>query len=159
MKRLLDYTIAALVLTFMSTAALAQAVPVPDDKLTPGVVRHDLSDAQIRARKWGKDRRAVTEAMKAAVFRDYHVGGDRDPSCGKPRCEVDHRVPRSCGGADDVRNLYPQSAPYWHEKDLVEDWAAKRVKAGTMTVAACQAMFLAPADWRDSYRKIFGKEP
>jgi hypothetical protein len=87
--------------------------------------------------------------MRREVYRRYHVSGVRDPSCGDPRCELGHRIPRSCGGADDVGNLWPQSTPYWHEKDLLEDYAARRVKEGAMSPEQCQALFLAPVDWRE----------
>ena len=148
----------AAALVFVTGSAFAQATAAPDDDLTPGVVR-PITDAQIKATAWGKDARHVTPAMKAEVVRRYHVKGVKDASCGKPRCEVDHRVPRSCGGADDVENLWPQAVPYWHEKDLLEDWAARQVKAGKLTVEQCQAMFLAPADWRIGFRSVFGREP
>lgn len=138
--------------------AFGQAGAIPDPALTPGVVRA-IPDEQIRDTSWGRDERHVTPAMRAMVFRAYHVTGIHDPSCGAPRCELDHVVPRSCGGADDERNLFPQAAPYWHEKDLLEDWAARRVKDGSMTVERCQAMFLAPADWRIAFSAVFGHAP
>jgi hypothetical protein len=138
--------------------ALGQARPAPDPALSPGVVRV-LSADEIRGTAWGRDERHVTPAMKRRVFRAYGVTGVHDPSCGSPRCELDHVVPRSCGGADIEGNLFPQAAPWWHEKDLLEDYAARRVKDGTMTVEACQALFLAPADWRQGFRAVFGREP
>jgi hypothetical protein len=151
-------TVAALTLLLLTGPAFGQAREAPDDALTPGVLR-PLSDDEIRSTAWGKDARHITPAMKREVFRRYGVSGVHDPSCGAPRCEIDHRVPRACGGADDVDNLWVQAVPYWHEKDLFEDWAARRVKAGTLTPEACQAMFLAPADWRSGFRAVFGREP
>lgn len=156
MKR--TFALAMYIIVQSCTSVLAQATAIPDNTVTPGVVRA-ITDAQIRHTAWGKDARHVTPAMKREVFRRYHVSGVRDPSCGEPRCELDHLVPRACGGADDVNNLWPQAAPYWHEKDLFEDWAARRVKDGTLTVEACQAMFLAPADWRDGFTRVFGRDP
>lgn len=152
------FALAMYIIVQSCTSVLAQATAIPDSTVTPGVVRA-ITDDEIRATAWGKDARHVTPAMKREVFRRYHVSGVRDPSCGEPRCELDHLVPRACGGADDVNNLWPQAADYWHEKDLLEDYAARRVKHGEMTVEACQAMFLAPADWRDGFRTVFGREP
>src|SRR5690348_3315788 len=117
-----------LVLLLLAAApAFGQARPAPDPALSPGVVRV-LSAEAIRGTAWGRDERHVTPAMKRHVFAAYGVVGVHDPSCGEPRCELDHVVPRSCGGADDERNLFPQAAPWWHEKDLLEDYAARRVK-------------------------------
>jgi hypothetical protein len=159
MKRLVVVVLLpVLVLLLITGAAFAQAVAAPDPALTPGVLR-SISDEAIRATTWGTDPRHVTAAMRAEVYRRYDVTGVHDPSCGAPRCELDHLVPRACGGADDADNLFPQAAPYWHEKDLLEDYAARQVKDGTMTVEQCQAMFLPPADWRDSFEKVFGHPP
>jgi hypothetical protein len=54
--------------------------------------------------------------MKSSVFTSYGFTGNGDPRCASPmerrRCEIDHLVPRSIGGADDVRNLWPE--PYYN---------------------------------------------
>ncbi len=151
------YRFLAIALILLAGPALGHPVgaqDTPDDTLTPGVVRTDLTDEQIRTTRWGLDRRAVTPAMKAEVFRRYHVTGDHDPSCGAERCEVDHRVPRSCGGADDVNNLWAQSSPSWHQKDRLEALLARQVKSGAITPAQCRAVFL--GDWRAAYARYFG---
>lgn len=152
------FALAICALLYSGVQAFAQAAAIPDSTATPGVVRA-ITDDEIRSTAWGKDARHVTPAMKREVFRRYHVSGVHDPSCGAPRCELDHLVPRACGGADDVNNLWPQAVPYWHEKDLLEDTLARQVKAGTLSVEACQAYFLAPADWRDGFMAVFGREP
>lgn len=155
--------LALLILLGWPTLALAQARAVPDDHLTPGVVR-PLTPAQVKSTKWGRDERHVTMAMIRQVAKNYHITltakdprGDHDPSCGTPRCEIDHRIPRECGGADAVGNLFYQAAPYWHEKDVVENWYHRQVLAGKKTLAQCQDAFR--GDWRPLYMKITGKTP
>lgn len=132
---------------------------MPDDVLTPGVIRPELTLETICATKWGKDRRAVTEAMKRKVFEEYgYPLGQKDPRC---PCEIDHRYPRSIGGADAVENLSVQSyrGPWnAHDKDRAEDIAAASIcKAGGMSLDAARAMFA--GKWSDAYMRLFGVPP
>jgi hypothetical protein len=113
----------------VALSPVKQPTSVADPILTPGVVRTDLTLDQIKATKWGLDRRLVSARMKAEVYARYGFSGPHDLRCTPnpkdPRrtCEVDHRVPRCAGGADDIANLSPQ--PYGgdynaHQKDRVE---------------------------------------
>lgn len=146
MKRLL------LLLCFIPQQALAQARELPDNKLTPGVVRA-ITIAEIKSTKWGLDKRMVTDKMRSVTYARYKVTGDHDKSCGIQRCEVDHRLPRECGGADDINNLWVQSYPSWHLKDRLENWAHKQVLLNKLTVNQCQNIFF--ANWQDTYSRVF----
>ena len=89
----------------------AQAGDLPDKRLTPGAVR-PLSHATICSTIWSRDRRFVTARMKLNVYHSYKMIGPKDKACvpdahGR-RCEIDHLVPRSLGGADEPKNLWPQ---------------------------------------------------
>lgn len=163
MKTLLS----ALLLLLGVSFAQAQTVPpqVPNPQLTPGVIRTDLTPDQIKNTKWGTDQRLVTEAMKQQVMSAYHMTGSDCPS---GKLEIDHRVPRSLGGADDVMNLWPQcyekeppapkNSAEWgaHKKDRLEDYETKMFRAGKVTLDAARAVFLAP-DWRTAYVQAFGQ--
>lgn len=150
-------TRALFALLLLTCQAWAQAAAVPDSAKTPGAVRSDLTLDQIRTTKWGRDRRHVTAAMRKEVLRRYGIASEHDPSCGIPRCELDHSIPRCLGGAVDVNNLYPQSAPWWRLKDQLEDYACRAVDRGTMTLDAARALFA--RDWRVSYAAVFGHPP
>lgn len=134
----------------------ATHLPLPDRKLTPGVARPDLTLKQICATKWGKDARAVSAAMKRQVFAAYgYPMGNRDPRC---PCEVDHLVSRELGGADDVKNLWPQSySGPWNArlKDRVENRLHVEMCAGRLSLRAAQDAIR--ADWTAAYRKYFGE--
>lgn len=156
--------LAALLAAAVAMGGALQPTSVADPKLSPGIVRSDLTVAQICATKWGLDHRAVTASMKAQVYRRYGFAGPKDPRCTADRtgrtCEVDHRVPRCAGGADDMANLSPQ--PYggaWnaHMKDRVEDQACKAICAlvKPMPLGEAQAAFL--GDWTITYRAWFGE--
>lgn len=135
---------------------------VPNLALTPGVARAGLTTVKICSTKWGKDVRHVTEAMKREVFAAYGMSGNDDPRCiphGAQRCEIDHLVSRELGGADDVKNLWPQ--PYgtqpWNAllKDKLENRLHKEMCAGRITLKQAQAMLV--NDWRIAYRRYYGE--
>jgi hypothetical protein len=108
--------------------------------MTPGLIR-GLTQEQICTTKWGADRRHVTPAMRQEVLRRYRL--DHIDTRGKGVCcEIDHKVPRELGGADDPSNLWPQP---WVEaalKDAEENFYHRAVCAGTMTLFAAQYHFM-----------------
>lgn len=140
------------VLLLQAAAAFAAAQAVPDGSKTPGAWRSDLTEKQIKTTVWGSDERHVTPAMKAQVAKRYGVTGIHDKSCGTPRCELDHDYPRCLGGADAVDNLWPQAAPWWHLKDLVEDHACQDFRAGRIDLKTARGYF--EQDWRVQFRAL-----
>lgn len=153
---------------FILVLAAAAALVLPDPKLTPGVTRPDLTLAQICATKWGKDHRAVTEAMKRQVFTAYGLSGNGDARCvpdpntPAERCEIDHLVSRELGGADDTRNLWPQ--PYggrWnaHDKDRLENRLHVLVCAPDHALPLAAAQAAIRGDWTAAYLKFLGAKP
>ncbi len=105
--------------------------------VTPGVTR-DLSVKTICSTTWGTDSRHVTESMKKQVAAAYHV-----PWSKHAQYEFDHLIPRELGGADDIKNLWPQPWPDAHKKDAEENRLHKAVCAGQMTLSAAQAQMRA----------------
>lgn len=87
----------------------------PKISVTPGLTRQ-LSLSTICNTKWGLDHRHVTIAMKKKVFTLYGI-----PWENRKLYEVDHLIPRELGGADDVRNLWPQLWLDAHLKDKEEN--------------------------------------
>lgn len=145
-------------LAFVTTAALS--APLPDLKKTPGLVRSGLSLKTICTTKWGLDKRHVSVAMKTAVFQEYGLSGNTDPFCIPKGCEIDHLVSRELGGADDVKNLWPQSySGVWnaHMKDRVENRLHKEVCAGAVTLKAARTDIT--NDWTAVYKRYFGSPP
>lgn len=139
--------------------AAALLVDVPDQTLTPGVARTDITLEQIKATTWGHDHRHVTASMKAAIYAEYGYSGPKDPACQPGGCEIDHRLPRCAGGADTDLNLWVQrygSQPWnAHLKDRIEAAVCADLKEGRITLDAAQAVFL-QGDWRDGYAGRFG---
>jgi hypothetical protein len=137
-------------------AAPALAAEVPDDAMTPGVWREEIGRHEVCATKWGKDVRHVTKAMKDQAYLEYHT---TRKACSPKGCEVDHRFPRDLGGADDIRNLWPQ--PYagkWnaHMKDRLEARAKREVCSGALSLQEARSWF--EGDWRKAYKRLWRRD-
>jgi hypothetical protein len=119
---------------------------LPDPDATPGVIR-PLSTEQICRIKWGKDERHVTPKMKREVCAAY---GESAADCPGKKFEIDHLVSRELGGADEVKNLWPEPEPDAHVKDVVENRLHKQVCAGQMSLADAQKLLR--TDWTEALR-------
>jgi hypothetical protein len=116
---------------------------LPDHALTPGVTR-PLTVQALCTTKWGLDRRAVTVKMKRDVARSYDVPWEK-----RGNYEFDHLIPRELGGADDVRNLWPQPWPQAREKDRLENALRKAVCARRVALSVAQRAIA--DDWVAAY--------
>ena len=135
-------------------ALLLAAALLPNPALTPGHVMTTDRET-VCERGYSKRVRAVSPAMKRAVMRAYGINPDRRPSL-----EVDHLIPLSIGGSNDVRNLWPQlerPRPGFREKDRLEFRAYLDVCAGRLDLKYAQRRMA--TDWRAFYVELFGKEP
>ena len=157
---IINFCFALLLLAF---AVVVFAGDLPDLTKTPGAVRAGLTKATICATKWGKDARHVTAAMKRQVFESYGLSGNDDPHCALDahgrRFEIDHLISRELGGADEVKNLWPQcygSLPWAAVlKDRLENRLHREMCAGNITLQQARDMLV--NDWRVGYRKYFGE--
>ncbi|MGZ6016262.1 MAG: HNH endonuclease signature motif containing protein [Phenylobacterium sp.] len=146
---------------------------LPDQDKTPGLTDPAVTTAaQICGKTWQpgpKDSppilggaltysqagRQTSEALKNQVFVTYGMVNPRD---GGASYEVDHRIPLSLGGRDDIHNLWPQSrtAPGFNAwiKDRLEDRLYNLVchpKPGDPTVTLLQAQAVFLGDWTKGY--------
>jgi hypothetical protein len=159
----LHHSLSKFLLLNVLLLAPAQALDLtlPNSKLTPGVTR-SLSRATICNTRWGLDKRFVTTKMKLGIYHEYGLSGPKDKRClldahGR-RCEIDHLIPRSLGGADKIANLWPQ--PYgskpWNasRKDRLEVKLGREYCAGRLSLITARHMLV--RDYRIAYRKYFG---
>lgn len=115
---------------------------LPDAACTPGDVE-DI-DTKTLCTQSTKERRAVSEATKRAVFAEYGIATPAPHGA----YEVDHLVSLELGGSNDIANLWPEAAeprPGFHEKDQVENELHRQVCAGTMTLG--DAQHIIATDW------------
>jgi hypothetical protein len=90
-------------------AGTVRAADLPDSSLTPGEARV-VTKPEVCRRGSSKDARHVTQGMKSQVFQRYGIpGGNHTGLCGGPHgCEVDHLISLELGGANSIKNLWPQ---------------------------------------------------
>lgn len=144
----------------------AGGILLPNAAVTPGATR-PLTKAETCSTAWGRDRRHVTVAMKRTVCRFYGlacpVTGGRSAHAGATRCtgkasichggvEIDHLIPRELGGADDVRNLWPQPWTQARKKDTLENFLHRSVCAGHLSLPDAQEAIR--SDWARAYRAM-----
>jgi hypothetical protein len=125
----------------------------PKNALTPGETRAitigDVCRSEIGGR--GDEREIIPPSVQQKVFREYGIANAR-PSA----YEVDYLITPELGGADSIRNLWPQ--PYstmWnaHVKDDLEDRLHEMVCEGKLDLRTAQRDIA--TDWIAAYKKYF----
>ena len=122
----------------------------PEPSLTPGVTA-GLNREQICHAMPPKNR-IVPASLQRRVFEEYGIAG------AEPRAyEVDYLITPALGGADDIRNLWPQSysSAVWNArvKDALEDRLHELVCEGQLDLATAQRDI--SSDWIAAYKKYF----
>ncbi len=123
---------------------------LPQPSLTPGAVA-TVDREQVCRSAWPKNR-GVPLPLQRKVFEEY---GIESP---EPRAyEVDYLITPALGGADDIRNLWPQSYSdnTWNArvKDTLEDHLRDLVCSGQLDLATAQRDI--SSDWIAAYQKYF----
>ena len=149
---------AALLAVLIYTRPIFQArqsfriVPMsfPEPSLTPGVAA-GVNREQI-CRAMPPKNRIVPVSLQRRVFEEYGIAG------AEPRAyEVDYLITPALGGADDIRNLWPQSnsSAVWNArvKDALEDRLHDLVCDGRLDLATAQRDI--SSDWIAAYKKYF----
>ena len=136
---------------FQSRRAI-RIVPVsfPEPSLTPGVAA-GVNREQV-CRSMPPKNRMVPASLQRKVFEEYGIPG------AEPRAyEVDYLITPALGGADDIRNLWPQSysSAMWNArvKDALEDRLHDLVCEGQLDLATAQRDI--SSDWIAAYKKYF----
>lgn len=142
--------------------AWASEAPVrPDPALTPGAVRPGIGVAEICERGYATRARHVTRAMRARVFAEYGMRGNRTGYCAAPQgCELDHLVALELGGSNAIANLWPQ--PYdgvWnaHAKNRLANRLHRMVCAGDLDLGEAQRAVA--GDWIAAWGRYMGGAP
>jgi hypothetical protein len=131
-----------------------RADSVPDSSLTPGATR-TAQLAEVCPVRPVKGFYPIPATLAYRVFEKY---GIRHP---QPRAyEVDYLITPALGGADDIRNLWPQpfAAGEWnaHIKDALEDHLHEQVCAENLDLETAQRDIA--SNWIAAYQKYFKTE-
>jgi hypothetical protein len=128
--------------------------PLPDSRITPGAVRTVDANAVCEDRL-APPSRAIPGRMQSEVLREYRMSNVRPQDY-----ELDYLITPELGGADDIRNLWPE--PYEHTqwnarvKDQLEDHLHEMVCHGQLDLTTAQQDIA--TDWISAYKKYFHTE-
>jgi hypothetical protein len=127
---------------------------IPDSSLTPGATRTAQREEICPVRP-ANGFYPIPATLAYRVFEKY---GIRSP---KPRTyEIDYLITPALGGADDIRNLWPQpfTGGEWnaHIKDALEDHLYEQVCADKLDLQTAQRDIA--TNWIAAYRKYFNTE-
>ncbi len=126
--------ITALALSLTACATAAAALELPNASMTPGAIAS--SDPVVVCQYgYASAHRNVPYAVRDRVYNEYGI-----PRGHRKGLRVDHLIPLEIGGANDVRNLWPQKLAESKVKDRVEDDLRVAVCVRhTLTLADAQA--------------------
>jgi hypothetical protein len=128
---------------------MSNGFPIPDSRCTPGAINPTLTTTVLRDPGFRTScvrDNTTTAAQKATTYKFYNVPHPKSNTGKTQTCELDHLISLEIGGADTLDNIWPQCGPdrvqlrqrYFKQKDIVENYLAKQVKAGTMNLADVQ---------------------
>jgi hypothetical protein len=155
----------ALVVTFLAIATVtlfafrghmerersrSKSVTVPNPSLTPGATV--LLDKGEICSEENVNNKVVPVPLQRKVFDEYGIRA-AEPTM----YEVDYLISPALGGADDIRNLWPESssATVWNArvKDELEDHLRNLVCEGQVDLATAQHEIA--SNWIGAYKKYF----
>jgi hypothetical protein len=123
----------------------------PDPNHTPGVTI-PVTLKEVCQQEFLDQDRTISPELAQRVFRQY---GIKVPGAG--HYEVDYLITPALGGAEDVRNMWPQpySMGVWnaHVKDALEDHLRQLVCTGQLSLAEAQQEL--SKDWVAAYQRNF----
>jgi hypothetical protein len=141
---------AAILIRTLLFETAVEARTTPDPALTPGATL-PLTAQDICAAGNVEAARIVPVAIAQQVFASYGI---------KPKArayEMDYLITPALGGADSIRNFWPQpyAAPVWnaHIKDALEDHLRDLVCKGELELSQAQEDIA--RDWVAAYKKYF----
>ncbi len=155
-KALAGALIAATIAAVVFSASLMRRpgdLSKPKNTLTPGEIRAVTIADVCRVREPREESRSlyIPASLQQKVFREYGIRDARPNTY-----EVDYLITPELGGADSIRNLWPE--PYsivWNArvKDELEDRLHDLVCEGKLDLATAQREI--STDWIAAYKKYF----
>lgn len=111
--------------------------PLPDHECTPGAIFETATKEEICVKGYSSTVRSVSVSLKKKVFAQYGI--EYPVPFGS--YEVDHLIPLSLGGSNDIANLWPKSAEPWpgfYEKNITGNYLLEQMCAGNIDLGIAQ---------------------
>jgi hypothetical protein len=128
-----------------------EAGSVPDRQLTPGMTRA-VSLSEVCSMPHEEVIREVPESVRRQVFEEYGI-----QAANPNDYEIDYLIAPGLGGADDIRNLWPEpyGAHAWNAqvKDALEERLHELVCSRQIDLGTAQREI--SANWIAAYKKYF----
>ncbi|MGC1966718.1 MAG: hypothetical protein WA673_09670 [Candidatus Acidiferrales bacterium] len=138
-----------------SSAALFDSPAMPNNSLTPGVTL-PVTVKDVCAVSHEEVVREVPPSLRQQVLREYGLANARAGDY-----EIDFLIAPRLGGAQDIRNLWPEpyALPAWnaHTKDVLEERLHQLVCEGKIDLPTAQHDIA--ANWIAAYQKYFPANP
>ena len=118
-------------------AGCAAIGPLPDPECTPGAIFEDATTEVICVKGYSSTVRSVSTSLKKKVFAQYDI--EYPVPFGS--YEVDHLIPLSLGGSNEIANLWPKAAEPWpgfYEKNITGNYLLGEVCAGNIALGVVQ---------------------
>jgi hypothetical protein len=140
-----------LVLALFAPSALLAFDFLPNKSLTPGAYASN-SIAEICEAGYPERSRKVSQSTKARVYELYKV----DTKLCAGGCKIDHLIPLSIGGSNDISNLWPHEyTQFWsvYKKTRLEVRLRREVCGGTLALADARQCIA--SNWTVCYNKWY----
>jgi|SRR5215467_677455 len=122
---------------------------LPDPACTPGAVNPTVTTEVLQAPSFRTAcvrGHASSSAEKNHTYELYGVPHPDHNTGQSQTCELDHLISLELGGADTADNIWPQCGPdgvalserFFKRKDAVENFLAKQVREGKISLAEAQ---------------------
>jgi hypothetical protein len=130
---------------------------VPDRACSPGGFYTKLTKEVLCAPDFRTSMiRDVSGSVKAKVYREYGLA----PTGHGRSYEVDHIVPLTLGGSNQIGNLFPEAAsaqPGYHRKDALEARLGRMICDGEISLDEARRGIA--TDWIALYKRVYHRAP
>ncbi len=122
----------------------------PNYSQTPGDTFSEVTVSELCGGKYVRHTRDVSTSLKREIKANYQLDPDQYSNY-----SIDHFIPLSLGGTNEVQNLWPQKIKgivYGAtQKSLSDDYLHRQVCAGNITLEKAQDMIF--RDWVKVFRE------
>ena len=140
--------------TLLSAITVSQPAVVPNRSLTPGAATQ-ASVADVCEMAHEEVVKDVPAALRQRVFEEYEIS-----NAATGNYEVDYLITPGLGGAQDIRNLWPEPSASlaWNSrvKDALEERLHQLVCSGKVDLPTAQHEIA--TDWIAAYKKYFSTD-